>query len=256
MRIVSLASGSGGNAYIVESANQALLIDCGISFTEMKSRLQIAGIDPAAICAVLFTHEHIDHIRAVRVFHKRLPQVSLFANFSTADAIESLTGVRLACFENGQAFEIGPFTVEAFSIPHDVCDPVGFMVRCEGKAYFHATDVGTPLDSIGRHLAEADIATLESNHDLQLLMTSARPEHLKKRIRGPRGHLSNDESASLVRRFASPRLEYLALAHLSGECNAPRLASAAATNALREAKLLSTKLEILSQDTPSKGWSC
>ena len=146
-------------------------------------------------------------------------------------------------FENGQQFEVGPFAVSPFSTPHDAADPVGYLVKGE-ETYFHGTDIGTPLDSIGLKLAEAEIATLESNHDLVMLRTSRRPPSLVQRIAGPRGHLSNDQACELVRRFASPRLKKIFLAHLSHECNAPHLALDAMCRTLEELGRTDIELEV------------
>lgn len=258
MRIVSLASGSGGNAYAVEGGGATLLIDCGLAYFALVKRALAAGVNLDALCGVLFTHEHTDHVRGADVFRKKRPGVPFFANLMTAEAIErSLTGAaNFLCFEPGQPFAAGPFAVEAFPVPHDVCDPVGFLVRCGGVTYFHATDIGAPLASIGAKFAAADLATLESNHDAQLLRMSARPQSLKSRISGPRGHLSNDDAAALAAAYASTRLKYLALAHLSSECNAPHIAERTMRDALQRAGKHAVALEILSQDTPSKGWIC
>ncbi|HBJ59699.1 MAG TPA: hypothetical protein DDY72_04485 [Verrucomicrobia bacterium] len=252
MRFISLASGSRGNAYVLDAPQGALLIDCGLSGRTFLSRCRAASFDPERLCGVLFTHNHTDHVKGLAALHKKFPQLPLFANSLTAEAIclqEGLDSPELFClFENGQSFEAGPFVVQAFSVPHDVPDPVGFSVRCGELTYFHATDAGAPLDSIGAYLAEADMATLEANHDPQLLAKSARPPCLKNRIRGPRGHLSNEEAAELVAHFATPRLKYLHLAHLSQECNAAHLAYAAISQALTARNLLSVKLAVLEQD--------
>ena len=249
---VSLASGSGGNAYLVESQGALLLIDCGLGYRELKKRAADAGFGLEGLLGVLFTHEHVDHTKGVGAFRKHHPDVPLFANDMTAEAI----GGAFTIFENGQAFALGPFEVSAFSIPHDVCDPVGYRICADGKTYFHATDVGSPLDSIGVNLACADAATLESNHDPVLVRQSDRPEQLKRRILGPRGHLSNDQAADLVRRFAAPRLKYLALAHLSEKCNAPHLARRAMEEALAEAGRTDVTLAVLEQCRPGEVWRC
>ena len=163
----------------------------------------------------------------------------------------------VACFENGQSFSVGPFEVSPFSIPHDTSDPVGFLVRAwpSGAAdrpltYFHCTDVGTPLDSVGLKLAEADVATLESNPDPVLLKTSGRSPSLIQRICGPRGHLSNEQACELVVRFASPHLRVLALAHLSGDCNAPHVAHGAMSDALARMGRSDVALKVLSRNAP------
>lgn len=251
MRVVSLSSGSGGNAYCVEAQDAVLLVDCGISCRELVKRMTSVGLDPGRIVAAVFTHDHIDHVKGLPVFHKHFPQAELFANLMTAEAIAAavkMDETDFIPFENGQDFEVGPFGIRAFSIPHDVPDPVGYVVTADGTTYFHATDVGTPLDSVGVNLALADIATLESNHDSVMLHQSARPESLKQRIRGPRGHLSNQDAADLVRRFASPKLRRLNLAHLSRECNVPHLAERTMRETLAAIGRSDVELRILGQD--------
>ena len=251
MRVVSLASGSKGNAYVVEQDGVALMVDCGLSCRELGKRLGAAGLEPDAVSAVVFTHSHDDHIKGLQVFHRHFPRAELFANLMTAESIAALAGVDegdFCCFENGQSFDVGPFSVAPFEIPHDTSDPVGYLVSSGGMTYFHGTDIGTPLDSVGLKLAAADVATLESNHDPVMLRTSGRPPSLIQRIAGPRGHLSNDQACDLVRRFASPRLRRLALAHLSQDCNVPHLAEGAMRAALAETGRTDVELKILSQD--------
>lgn len=251
MRIVSLASGSKGNATCVESGGAVLLIDCGLSGRELKRRAALADLSLETIAGAVFTHCHDDHVRGVPALRRSFPALTFYANFMTSEAIAARQNVDerdFIPFENGQTFEIGPFEICAFPIPHDTCDPVGYLVRAEGVTYFHGTDIGTPLESVGRCLAEADVATLESNHDPVLLRQSGRPYRLIQRIAGPRGHLSNDEAGGLVRRFAGPRLKRLCLAHLSQDCNAPHLARSAMATALAEIGRADIALDVLPQD--------
>ena len=237
MKVIPLASSSSGNAYVVETEGSAVLVDCGICYKRLKD---------IAIDAVLITHSHTDHVSGLNTLlkHRDIP---VYANAMTAEAVAyecKLDDSAFVCFENGQEFEVGAFTVSAFSIPHDTSDPVGYLLRADGETYFHGTDIGTPLDSIGLKLAEATIATLESNHDPVMLRTSGRPPSLIQRIAGPRGHLSNDQACDLVRRFASPRLRKLYLAHLSHQCNAEHLALNAMLETLREIGRADVELEI------------
>ena len=227
MKVVPLASSSSGNAYLVETAGSAVLVDCGICYKRLKD---------VAVDAVLVTHSHSDHISGLKTLlkHREIP---VYANVMTAEAVAHECGLddsAFVCFENGPEFEVGAFTASAFSVPHDTSDPVGYLLRAGGETYFHGTDIGTPLDSIGLKLAEATIATLESNHDPVMLRTSGRPPYLVQRIAGPRGHLSNDQACELVRKFASPRLKKLYLAHLSHQCNSEHLAICSMREMLRE----------------------
>lgn len=252
MRFISLASGSRGNAYILEAPEGALLIDCGIGSRTFMSRCKAAAFDPTKLCGVVFTHNHVDHVKGIAGLHKKFPNLPLYANAMTAEAtcaqgcFDSIEGFNI--FEDGQFFTVGPFEIAAFCVTHDVPDPVGFLVSYEDEVYFHATDLGAPLDAVGMFLAHANMATLEANHDPILLAQSDRPESLKCRIRGEYGHLSNDEAAQLVSKFATPQLKYLHLAHLSHECNEAHLAVKAISKALLEKGLTGVQLAVLEQD--------
>ena len=237
MKVVPLASSSSGNAYVVETESFAVLVDCGICYKQLKD---------IAVDAVLITHSHTDHISGLKTLlkHRDIP---VYANVMTAEAVAHECGIddsAFVCFENGQEFEVGSFTASAFSIPHDTSDPVGYLLKADGETYFHGTDIGTPLDSIGLKLAEATIATLESNHDPVMLRTSGRPPYLIQRIAGPRGHLSNDQACDLVRRFASPRLKKLYLAHLSHQCNSEHIAICSMRETLQAIGRTDIELEI------------
>lgn len=237
MKVVPLASSSSGNAYVVEAEGSAVLVDCGICYKHLKD---------IAVDAVLITHSHSDHVSGLKTLlkHRDIP---VYANVMTAEAVAHECGLAdsaFVCFENGQEFEVGAFTAAAFSVPHDTSDPVGYLLRAGGETYFHGTDIGTPLDSIGLKLAEADVAMLESNHDPVMLRTSGRPPSLIQRIAGPRGHLSNDQACELVRRFASPRLKKLFLAHLSHQCNAEAIAVRLMRETLAEIGRADVELEV------------
>ncbi len=241
MKLVPLSSSSSGNAYVLEYADGALLIDCGISYRVLSALYEVNKLK-----AVLITHDHTDHTAGLaRLIKERgLP---IYANVMTAEAVQSEFGLPVEifnCFEDGQSFELDSVKVTPFSIPHDAVDPVGYLVKAEDGTYFHGTDIGSPLDSIGGKLSEANIATIESNHDTQLLFKSNRPHSLIQRIAGPRGHLANDEAADLVKRFASPKLKHLYLAHLSHQCNDPLLARSTMLEALKSIGRADVELEV------------
>ncbi len=240
MNICPIASSSKGNAYLVSQKDGALLIDCGISLKRLKT-----ACDLSQLCGVLITHNHTDHTSGLKYLLKCC-DVPVYANLQTAEAVsaqEHLDDTAFVCFENGQTFDVGPFSVLPFSVPHDASDPVGYLIRGE-LTYFHGTDIGTPLDSIGLHLSEAELATVESNHDVNMLMASQRPPSLKQRIYGSYGHLSNDQACELVRRFASPRLKHLYLAHLSHDCNLPHVALKAMQGTLADMGRVNVEVEV------------
>lgn len=253
LRFVCLGSGSSGNAYCVSCGGFTLLVDCGFSFRELIRRCRASSVDPRDIKAALFTHNHGDHIKGVRMLHKSLPRTELFASPAVAEAIAAESGISeddFICFEYGQEFEIGPFRAKAFHVPHDTPDCSGYLISAGSWRYFHATDVGTAMESMGAEFSAAHWATLEFNHDSVMLSRSSRPESLKRRIRGGRGHLSNDAAAEFVKKFASGDLRRVFLAHLSRDCNCPHLAENALREVLREMGRTDIEFEVLKHDCP------
>jgi len=253
MELCVLASGSKGNCIYVSGGGTSLLVDVGLSAREVVSRLQAVGVAPESIQAVLFTHDHVDHFRGVEVFSRKYP-VRLFANEGTSSGIEQ-NCPKLSCcweiFETSSAFEIGGLKVEAFSVPHDASDPVGFVFDDGESRLAVATDLGQATPLIRSKLAQCRAVVLESNHDYDMLMQSSRAWPLKMRIAGRSGHLSNADAAELMRSALSAQLQTLLLAHLSEECNTPALAFNVMRQMLREANRLDVRLEVASQSAAS-----
>jgi phosphoribosyl 1,2-cyclic phosphodiesterase len=91
MRVVSLASGSSGNALLVEAGPERrtkLLVDAGLNGRVLTDRLQGVGAHPARLQGVLVTHEHIDHVAGLPILMKRYA-VPVVADPLTYEAIES-----------------------------------------------------------------------------------------------------------------------------------------------------------------------
>jgi phosphoribosyl 1,2-cyclic phosphodiesterase len=114
--------------------------------------------------------------------------------------------------------------VETIPTPHDAVDGVGFVVDDGVHRLGILTDLGHVFDELDEILPQLDAVFIESNHDLEMLAGSLYPESLKRRIRSPSGHISNTDSAELLSRAATEKLQWACLAHLSGESNTPELA--------------------------------
>jgi phosphoribosyl 1,2-cyclic phosphodiesterase len=72
VRMTVLASGSKGNSTLVASSTTRILVDAGLSCREILRRMKAAGEDPAALDAILITHEHQDHVQGLAVTARRL----------------------------------------------------------------------------------------------------------------------------------------------------------------------------------------
>lgn len=237
MQLCVLASGSSGNCIYVASGATRVLVDLGIGWRTLRPRLAELAVPGDGIQAVLFTHEHTDHCSGLPGFVRQNPQARLLANESTGAGIESGTSARDVTwdiFETGQPFTIGSLSIQSFAVPHDTGDPVAYVISDGAHRVGIATDFGVSTPVVRRHLTECDALVLESNHDVEMVKACSRPWSVKQRILGRQGHLSNEQSAHLLREVAGPRLRSVFLAHLSAECNTPDLAEAAARQALRD----------------------
>jgi phosphoribosyl 1,2-cyclic phosphodiesterase len=229
----SLNSGSNGNSIYVEADGQGLLFDAGISGVEVVRRFRTHKREPHHINAIFVSHEHQDHIRCAGVYHRKF-KVPLYITQKTLAAtwcdLGLLGDVRF--FESGSTVELGRVRVHTIRTAHDAADGVSFVVECEGKRLGIFTDLGHPFPDLLRVLAEVDAAYLETNFDPEMLATGRYPHQLQQRIRGPHGHLSNDEAADALR-FCGKRLpKWIAVSHLSEDNNRPELAVACLRNAI------------------------
>jgi phosphoribosyl 1,2-cyclic phosphodiesterase len=225
IKTISLQSGSNGNCIYVEAGGVRLLFDAGISGACAKQRLAAHGRRIRDVDALIISHEHIDHIRGAGVFH-RLFHFPIYATRITHSACRGRMGRLgdLRFFTSGDTLEFGPVAVHTFRTPHDAADGVAFVIEHDHQRLGVFTDLGHPFDGLIDALGTVDAAYLESNYDPHMLASGPYPEDLKRRITGGRGHLSNLESATLLKSHAGDRLRWVALAHLSAENNHPQLA--------------------------------
>lgn len=242
LRLTIFASGSKGNCALLETNGTRLLVDAGLSALQIKERLAAVGRAPSDLHGILLTHEHDDHIAALRVFAGR-HHLPVYANRETQRATaEALGGggrpaphLDWRVFRNGEPFAVGDFDVEPFSIPHDASDPVGFLCRAGSRAVGFVTDLGHVTSLVADKARQADALVLETNHEHRLLMEDPnRPWSLKQRISGSHGHLSNEKAALALERIVTDRLAHLFLAHLSEDCNRPDLAEGTVRRKLEE----------------------
>ncbi len=228
MDVCILGSGSSGNCVYLGSPEGGVLIDAGMSRRQILLRLQAVGANVSALHGICLSHEHDDHVSAVRLLHQS-DGIPLYANAGTAEGVNRAhrnRGHQLAwrIFETGQPFAVGPFTVEPFSVPHDAYEPVGFLVRQGRWSVGVVTDLGMMTTLVRQRLKGCHALVLEANHDPRLVTASRRPWSLKQRILGRQGHLSNEDAALAIGELAHADLQCVFLAHLSSECNRPNSA--------------------------------
>jgi len=223
--VCTLASGSKGNCIYISTADKAILVDAGLSGREIEYRMRQRDLSPQTLQAIIVSHEHSDHIRGVGVLARRY-SVPVFMSRETACAAQSSLGRLPSCchFEPGMPFTIAPFSIHPFNVSHDAVDPVGFTIAMNGCRIGVATDLGIATGLVEEHLKGCHLLVIEANHDLEMLINGPYPWHLKQRIKGRNGHLSNDAAEALLRTVISNDLRYVVLGHLSETNNTSTLA--------------------------------
>jgi len=228
-----LASGSSGNACYVETGEARVLIDAGLGGEALIRRMEATGIDPAKLDGILLTHEHIDHIRGAGPLARRF-DLPVYANRLTMRrAVKTLGNLsKPVFFQTGQPIILHGLCIETFTKCHDAADPVGVMVHADGARLGIITDLGRSTPVIEDRLRRCHALVVEFNHDERMLEEGPYPLELKRRIKGPDGHLSNWQAGGLLKALSHDALSTVVLAHLSEKNNHPEKAIEASRTAL------------------------
>lgn len=250
-----LASGSSGNASVLEADSARVLIDCGIGPRQLAERLRSVGLGWPDLSAVVLTHTHGDHWRDTNFKHFSKYRIPFFCHTHHARCLQREAPgfqklidhglvrqyANAACIDFGSGLVCWPIPVS-----HDGGPTFGFRFvarRPDGAAPMvvaYLTDLGTWTPELVQLVANADLLALEFNHDVEMEMSSGRSIYLVERVLGKYGHLSNEQAALFVRAIIQAsqpgRLQHLVQLHLSLDCNHPDLAIASARSVLDEAK--------------------
>ncbi len=226
MIAISLQSGSNGNCIYVEAGGRRLLFDAGICGVRAESRLGAYGREIRDVDALIISHDHADHIRYAGVFQRKYG-IPLYVTEATLEAavrkydLGTLHDVHY--FSSGGRIGFGRVSVQTIPTEHDGADGAAFVVSSGRERLGILTDLGHVFEGLGEVISSLDGVFIESNYDPVMLAEGPYPVSLKKRIKGPRGHLSNIEAAELLAVYGR-RLKWACLAHLSEQNNHPELA--------------------------------
>jgi phosphoribosyl 1,2-cyclic phosphodiesterase/uncharacterized protein (DUF433 family) len=247
LRFTVLASGSAGNASLVETDGFGVLLDAGLGPRQLADRMKAAGLSWASVQAALLTHTHSDHWNDRTLAHLQKRRLPLYCHpdhhhilTTYAPAFAALCQAGLVRpFAPGEDISLAPgLRCRPLPIRHDGGATFAFRFTGQADLFGHGTtlayaaDLGCWDDDLADALAGVDLLALEFNHDIELEKSSGRGARLIARVLGDEGHLSNDQAAALVRavlgRSPPGRLQHLVQLHLSQECNRPELAQEAA----------------------------
>lgn len=224
MKFQTLCSGSKGNCAVLEGGGATILIDLGIGITALENVLSQRRIRPEKIDGVFITHEHTDHIYGLDAFSKKYNKPVFVHKSGFLETAKKLywTNHRLTYFGD-EPFTFKGLMVSVFNCSHDSAHCCGYRFDDGRAAVATVTDLGV-TDGVAEFVKGCKLVLLESNHDEDMLRYGDYPYILKKRISGPKGHLSNRQAAALAVAMAREGVKHILLGHLSENNNTPETA--------------------------------
>ena len=254
LTVQSLGSGSSGNAYVVRTASTVILVDCGFGIRRIASVLSTHGLNLDRLDAVVVSHEHSDHVRAVDSLRRRRLPLLMTGGTATALELRATDHVRLTP-TGGRV--VGDALVTVVTTSHDAAEPCGVSIVTPGGTVSILTDMGCPNEAVVRACAASDLLVVEANHDVDMLRLGPYPSHLKRRVGSDVGHLSNRQTGELLADAltdAGGGPQTIWLAHLSATNNRPSLA-VETVRRIAASRLRGRTVEALPRLSPGPVWT-
>jgi len=217
--ITSLNSGSNANCYYIGNNDDGVLIDAGLSCRETEKRMKLLGLSMNNVKAIFISHEHTDHINGIESISKKYQLPVYITEYTFKNSYVSIASHLRKSYLHNNIITIGALSVTAFKKSHDATDPHSFMISSSGINIGIITDIGYACEEVINYFSICDAAFLESNYCEEMLANGSYPFHLKKRISGKQGHLSNTQALELFTKYRSKNLQLLVLSHLSKNNN-------------------------------------
>jgi phosphoribosyl 1,2-cyclic phosphodiesterase len=198
-----------------------VLIDAGLSCRETEKRMKRLGLDISLVRAIFISHEHDDHIAGLPVLTKKYRLPVYITNTTLQNCRFELQEELVCSFSHCLPVAVGELSITPFLKSHDADDPHSFIISGNTVHVGVITDIGYPCRNVIKHFKLCDAVFLESNYCEQMLADGTYPVHLKRRISGRKGHLSNDQALQLFLKHKPENLQLLILSHLSQNNNRP-----------------------------------
>ena len=246
MKVCVLSSGSGGNCTLIESGKTKILVDLGTSSLYAEKRLREINIEPEEIDGIFITHTHVDHIKGIKVFLKKYNTKLYLSEIILKEIYNEIKPQNYEIIDS--EINLNDFNVTMFKISHDTEDANGFIFESNGRSVVYVTDTGYLNIRNHKLLTNRNMYVFESNHDVEMLMNGHYPYHIKQRILGDKGHLSNKDSAYYLSKFVGNNTKCVILAHLSKANNTKELALETLQDCLKKCNKDVEKILIAEQD--------
>jgi phosphoribosyl 1,2-cyclic phosphodiesterase len=215
MKLKIINSGSAGNCYILESETSALVIECGVRFTDIKQALDF---NLRKVTGVLISHEHQDHCKSVK--DVIAAGLNVYASYGTIKAMGIEHTNRVRGLMPMDKLYIGEFSILGFDVKHDAAEPFGFLISHSacGNVLF-VTDtyyVSNTFKNLNQVIVEANYCPQIVNQRME-----TQSIHGKVRDRVIESHMSIDTCLGLLKANDLSAVNNIVLIHLSdGNSNA------------------------------------
>ena len=221
--VASLNSGSNGNCYYIGNEHDAILVDAGISCRETERRMKRMGLSMQKVRAIFISHEHSDHINGIAVLSRKYNLPVYITPATLQNSRLSLEHHLVVPFKAYEPVSIEGIMVSAFPKFHDAAHAHSFTIKYGDITIGVFTDIGVACNHLIEHFSKCHAAFLEANYDEEMLEKGRYPYHLKRRISGGLGHLSNRQALEVFTAHRPAFMSHLFLSHLSRDNNDPKL---------------------------------
>ena len=192
MRIDLLCSGSKGNSCLIRHQNTQLLIDCGSTKKYLMESFKKVNAKVDDTNGVLISHAHSDHVSQLKHFN----HLDVYSYCDLKDALDKHDVIP------NQKLIINDLSIQFLGLSHDSPHTIGFVVESDSEKLVYVTDTGYVPNQIKPYIANADYYIFESNHDVNRLMQTKRPEPLRpgevNRMLGIADELQETNEADLI----------------------------------------------------------
>ena len=218
MKAYVLSSGSKGNSTVLITDKVKILIDIGTTCAYVENSLRDKNIEPNEITHILITHDHVDHIKGLKVFLKKYrPTVHVTEKLKTLFE-ETIGNYDYEVFQDNMCI-IEDLTINTIKTSHDATDSVGFIIKNNKSSLVYITDTGYLNSKYDEILSNRTVYIFESNHDVKMLREGPYPYHLQQRVISDKGHLSNKQASTYLCKYIGKDTKKIVFAHISEHNN-------------------------------------
>lgn len=205
MKLTIIGSGSAGNSYLLHNQTEALIIEAGMRYAEVKKAIDF---DVSKIVGLLVSHCHADHSGYLKQYAHE--GVKIFTSRETA----LYFGVHnLIEIESGKAFNVGKFRVLPFDVVHDV-KTHGFLIDHPetGKFCFITDTHYSPFKFKG-----LDNIIIEANYSERIIGDRLMSGRINKSLydRVINSHMSLETTIGFLKSNDLTKVRNIVLIHLS-----------------------------------------